>query len=114
MHAGLALFAVWAWQRYVRRTQGNPVINGGSLLYALLIGEMVAQTLVLAVVEMSYWTLAAGALLFLGSDLVLGNWQVKGNSWTPVNDVVWTLYVSGQLLIVYSVAAVVRVLGTVA
>jgi hypothetical protein len=107
----LLSFAGCSWSVLVRRTGGSRVINLGSLVYALLIAEMVALAILLALLDAHYFLLACGAVLFLCSDLVLGNWQVKGHSWNSVNDVIWCLYTIGQLLIVYSVAAAVRVLS---
>ncbi len=95
----------WAWYTKVRRPGGSKAINVGSLVYGLLIGTMTSLAIVLAVRDAHYVPLAAGALLFLTSDSVLGNWVVRGHVWKSVNDLVWATYVSGQLLIVYSVAA---------
>ncbi len=104
-------FCVWAWYTYVRKPKGSKVINIGSLVYGLLIGIMTALAIGLAVQQTRLISLAAGAVLFLISDFVLGNWQVRGHVWKPVNDVIWTAYAGGQLLIVYSVAAVLNLLG---
>ncbi len=102
-------FCFWAWYAQVRTPGGSKKINVGSLVYGLLIGIMSALAVALAVYDEHYCALAAGALLFLISDFVLGNWVIRGHSWKSVNDVVWVTYVSGQLLIVYSVAAVLNV-----
>ncbi len=110
-HAILIPLGLWAWWAIVRRPGGSRSINAGSLAYALLMSVMVALAVSLILSDVRYWTLAFGVLLFLCSDLVLGNWQVKGHVWSPVNDVVWSTYVVGQLLIVYSVAIAVRVMG---
>jgi hypothetical protein len=100
----------WAWYAHVRKPGGSRAINVGSLVYGLLVGVMAALAISLAVHDARYVTLAAGALLFLASDFVLGNWVIRGHVWKSVNDVIWVTYVSGQLLIVYSVAAALNVL----
>lgn len=108
--AGMLAFCVWAWRTYVRKPGGSKVINTGSLVYGLLIGVMTALAISLAVQQTRLISLAAGAVLFLASDFILGNWQVRGHVWKSVNDVIWTAYSTGQLLIVYSVAAVLNLL----
>jgi len=102
-------FCMWAWYAKVRKPGGSKTINVGSLVYGLLIGAMSALAVALAVHDAHYFALAAGALLFLTSDFVLGNWVIRGHAWKSVNDVIWVTYVSGQLLIVYSVAAALNV-----
>ena len=106
-----AMFVVcsWAWYTYVRQPARSKVLNVGSLVYGWLIGIMVALTLVLAACDAHYLALAVGALLFLVSDFLLGNWVIRGHVWRSVNDAIWLTYVSGQLLIVYSVAAALNV-----
>ena len=109
--AGVLVFCLWAWRTYVRKPGGSKIINIGSLVYGLLIGIMTSLAIGLAVQQPRLISLAVGAMLFLASDFILGNWQVRGHVWTPVNDAIWTTYVGGQLLIVYSVAAVLSLLG---
>jgi len=103
-------FCSWAWYTQVRKPGGSKVINAGSLVYGWLIGLTAALAIALAVYDTHYVTLAAGALLFLASDFVLGNWVIRGHVWKSVNDVIWVTYVSGQLLIIYSVAAALNAL----
>ena len=100
-----------AWWHYIRKPGGSKAINLGSLGYAVVIAVMVVLAMNLAAEVTCLRLLALGASLFLISDLVLGNWQVRGHSWTSVNDVIWTTYVLGQLMIVSSVAGVVKCLG---
>jgi uncharacterized membrane protein YhhN len=98
-------FCLWAWHTQVRNPGGSKTLNVGSLVYGCLIGVMTALALNLAIHDAHFMSVAAGALLFLTSDFVLGNWQIRGHVWKSVNDVIWTTYITGQLLIVYSVAA---------
>ena len=112
--AGVALaatlaFSVWAWYAFVRNPQANTAINVGSLLYGLLFGVTAALSCTLATHDRHYASLAAVALSFMVSDLLLGNWVIRGHVWKSVNDVIWVCYASGQLLIVYSVAAALNV-----
>jgi hypothetical protein len=109
--AAMLAFCFWAWRTYVRNPARSKILNMGSLVYGLLIGIMTALAIDLAVQQTRLISLAVGALLFLASDFILGNWQVRGHVWKPCNDAIWTAYASGQLLIVYSVAAVLNLLG---
>lgn len=109
--AAMLAFCLWAWQTYVRKPGGSKTINIGSLVYGLLIGIMTALAIGLAMQQPRLISLAAGAVLFLVSDFILGNWRVRGHVWKACNDAIWTAYAGGQLLIVYSVAAVLNLLG---
>ena len=103
--------STWAWHRFVRKPGGSRAINAGSLVYGWIIGTMVACAGSLALFDLRFVALAAGALLFAASDFLLGNWVIRGHSWRSVNDVVWTTYVAGQLLTVYSVSAALSTLA---
>jgi hypothetical protein len=104
-------FSVWAWYTQVRNPHESRAINVGSLLYGLLFGVTSALAITLALDNAHYIGLALGVLLFMASDLILGNWVIRGHAWKSVNDVIWVTYVSGQLLIAYSVAAALNVSG---
>jgi hypothetical protein len=102
---GIVLVACTAvWYRCIRAPGGSRALNLGSLVYGLLIGGVAALTIGLALQDALYLGLAMGAVLFLTSDLLLGNWVIQGHVWPGVNDVIWGTYVCGQLLVVYSVA----------
>ena len=108
--AGIVLVACIAvWYSRIRAPGGSRALNLGSLVYGLLIGGVAALAIALALGNAHYLGLATGALLFLTSDLVLGNWVIRGHVWPGVNDVIWCTYASGQLLVVYSVAAALNV-----
>lgn len=100
---------VAVWYSRVRAPGGSAALNLGSLVYGLLIGGVAALAIALALQNAHYVGLAVGALLFLTSDLILGNWVIHGHAWPGVNDVIWCAYVCGQLLMVYSVAAALNV-----
>jgi uncharacterized membrane protein YhhN len=102
-------FCSWAWYTQVRNPAGSSALNIGSLVYGWVIGVMTALAVNLATHDAHFIALAAGAVLFLTSDFILGSWQIRGRGWKSVNDAIWTTYVGGQLLIVYSVAAAWKV-----
>jgi hypothetical protein len=102
-------FCSWAWYTQVRNPAGSSALNIGSLAYGWVIGVMTALAVNLATDDAHFMALAAGALLFLTSDFILGSWQIRGRGWKSVNDAIWTTYVGAQLLIVYSVAAAWKV-----
>lgn len=104
-------FSLWAWYTQVRNPHESRAINVGSLLYGLLFGVTSALAITLALYDAQYIGLAIGALLFMISDLILGNWVIRGHTWKSVNDVIWVTYASGQLLIAYSMAAALNVSG---
>lgn len=108
-----ALVATWVvaavvWWTLIRAPGGDPALGYGSLVYALVLGTMVGATVALAVQQPHFVPLTLGAVLFLVSDAILGNRLLRGNNWFLVGDVVWALYISGQALIVFSVAAALR------
>ncbi len=104
---GLAM-AVIAWLALIRAPGSDPVLNYGALGYALLLGGMAGAAVGLAVQEPRFGILAAGGVLFLLSDAILGNQLFRHNTWFPVGDVVWSLYIAGQALIVFSSAALLQ------
>lgn len=101
----LALASVGLWCGFVQKPRGDRTLNLAALGYGLLLASMNAFAISLAIHEARFAPLAVGAVLFLLSDLVLGNWSIRGHAWKGVNDLVWLTYNLGQLLIVYSVAA---------
>lgn len=105
--------AVWAiaalataglWQVAVQKPGGPRALNLAALGYSLLMATMNALAIALALRRARFVPLALGALLFLTSDLLLGNWNIRGHARRRINDVVWVTYNLGQLLIVFSVA----------
>lgn len=98
------------WQVFVQRPKGSRQLNLAALVYSLLMASVNAFATGLGIAQARFIPLALGAALFLASDLVLGNWNIRGHVWKGANDVVWITYNLGQLLIVYSVAATANVL----
>lgn len=106
--------AVWAiamlaaaglWQACVHKPGGPQALNIAALGYSLLMATMNALAIALALRQARFVPLALGALLFLCSDLIIGNWNIRGHTRRRINDVIWITYNLGQLLIVFSVAA---------
>ncbi len=101
----MAPVGVGLWYVAVRAPGGPGALNAAALVYGLLMVTMCSLAAGLAIHEARFVPLAAGTLLFLASDLVLGNWNLRGRPWKGVNDVIWVTYNLAQLLIVSSVAA---------
>ena len=72
----------------------------GSLVYAWLISIMAGAAAGLAIQDARLGLTALGGLLFLISDMILGNRELRDNAWFLVHDVVWVIYIAGQALIV--------------
>lgn len=66
----------------------------------------------LAIQDPRFTLTAIGGGLFLLSDLILGNRELRDNGWLLVHDVVWVLYIAGQALIVISEFAMTHCAGT--
>ena len=90
---------------------GARVLNGAALIYGLLMAVPSAMALALAFRDGRFAPLAAGTLLFMVSDTVLGNRVIRGHFWPRVNDLVWVTYNLAQLLIAYSTAAAANALA---
>jgi len=103
--AVVAAAAVGLWHGAVQKPGGDRTLNLAALGYSLLMATVNALAIALAVRQARFVPLAVGALLFLTSDLILGNWTIRGHARRRVNDLVWVTYNLGQLLIVFSVAA---------
>ncbi len=99
-----------AWFLLARTTDGDPILNYGSLGYALLLGGMVAMAASVAAQDGRFVPMAIGAALFMLSDMILANRLFHDNVWYLVGDVVWVTYTIGQALIVFSVAVAVEAL----
>jgi len=104
--AMVALAAVGLWRGAVQKPGGPQVLNLAALGYSLLMATVNALAIALAIRQARFVPLAVGAVLFLTSDLILGNWNIRGHARRRVNDLVWGTYNLGQMLIVLSVAAV--------
>jgi hypothetical protein len=108
--APVGLLSVGLWYGLVRKPGGDRRQNLAALVYSLLMATMNTIAISLAIRQIRFLPLAVGAALFLTSDLLIGNWSIRGHAWKGVNDAVWITYNLGQLLIVFSVSAAANAL----
>jgi len=88
------------WFFLIYNPAKSRVLNVGSLIYGCLIAVMAGTAAALALSDPRFAPTALGGALFLLSDLILGNRELRDNGWFLVHDVVWVLYIAGQALIV--------------
>jgi hypothetical protein len=88
------------WVVFINNPAKSRTLNIGSLIYAWLISIMAGAAGGLAIQDSRLTLTAIGGALFLLSDLILGNRELRDNGWFLVHDVVWVLYIAGQALIV--------------
>jgi hypothetical protein len=103
------LVAALAWYAVVFRGQRPSVLHWAALPYALLLASTAGVATGLALQHAAFAPLAAGAALFLISDLILAAQLFAGRRFHLIDDVIWLTYGPGQMLIVYSVAAALAV-----
>lgn len=100
---GIYLFAAaFLWVAAVRNPARGTVMNVGTLGYSLLLCAMGGAAMALALQNAAFAWLAAGGLLFIVSDLILGSEIMRGTSFWSIGDVIWGTYTVAQMLIVYS------------
>lgn len=102
---GMLAVGFVVWGRLVFNPDKPRVLNYGALGYTLVISVMVGFGLSLAIGNAGLWMAGAGAVLFMVSDVLLGNQIFRDARWRWVSEWVWGLYISGQALIVGSVVA---------
>jgi hypothetical protein len=83
-------------------------MNAGTLGYSLLLTAMGATAMALALQDAAFAWLAAGGLLFIASDLLLGSEIMRGTHFRSIGDVIWVTYTVAQMLIVYSASVALR------
>lgn len=96
------LASSFLWVLFINNPAKSRTLNIGSLIYAWLISVMAGAAGGLAIQDPRFTLTAIGGGLFLLSDLILGNRELRDNGWFLVHDVVWVLYIAGQVLIVTS------------
>lgn len=96
------LASSFLWVLFINNPAKSRTLNIGSLIYAWLISVMAGAAGGLAIQDPRFTLTAIGGGLFLLSDLILGNRELRDNGWFLVHDVVWVLYIAGQALIVTS------------
>jgi len=92
--------AAFLWFFLIYNPAKSRVLNFGSLFYGWLIAVMAGTAAALALSDPRFTLTALGGALFLISDIILGNRELRDNGWFLVHDVVWVLYIAGQALIV--------------
>lgn len=99
------LLGLVLWLTLVRTPARGAVLNIGTLLYSLLLALMAGNAFALAFQTTGFGPLAAGAALFMLSDLILGNELMRRTYFPSIGDVIWTSYTVAQMLIIYGAAA---------
>jgi len=94
------IVAAFLWFFLIYNPAKSRVLNLGSLFYGWLIAIMAGTAAALALADPRFTLTAIGGVLFLISDIILGNRELRDNGWFLVHDVVWVLYIAGQALIV--------------
>jgi hypothetical protein len=111
--AALAVYLAMAavlWTLLVRSPSQPPALNAGTGVYSLLLAAMAAVAMALALQDGRFLLLALGGLLFVASDLILGNQIMRGTAWPYSGDVIWVTYTVAQAAIVYASAAALAAL----
>lgn len=98
------IVAAFLWFFLIYNPAKSRVLNLGSLFYGWLIAIMAGTAAALALSDPRFTLTAIGGALFLISDIILGNRELRDNGWFLVHDVVWVLYIAGQALIVLTAA----------
>jgi uncharacterized membrane protein YhhN len=94
------IVAALLWFFLIYNPAKSRVLNIGSLFYGWLIAIMAGTATALALADPRFTLTAIGGVLFLISDIILGNRELRDNGWFLVHDVVWVLYITGQAFIV--------------
>jgi uncharacterized membrane protein YhhN len=98
--AAFVIVAALLWFFLIYTPAKSRVLNIGSLFYGWLIAIMAGTATALALADPRFTFTAIGGVLFLISDIILGNRELRDNGWFLVHDVIWVLYIAGQALIV--------------
>lgn len=98
-----AILGFMLWGACVRNPNAPRTLSVGAALYTVLVASMVAVATAVAFSQHRFRLLAAGALLFLISDLLLGNHIFRKRNWPYVSEVVWLTYITGQCCILWAV-----------
>ena len=93
---------------YLGATEKTSALVWPALVYSLLLAGTAGLATGLAVQDSRFLLLAAGAALFFASDMILAIGMFRGGSRTTM---VWLTYGPGQMLIVFSVLPIGRLLA---
>lgn len=103
---GLVGWYIVVWRGAQASGIAPGVVHWIALPYALLLAATAGFATGLALQDSRFIPLAIGGALFLLSDLILAGDMFSGISFPLIGDVIWLTYGPAQMLIVYSVAAV--------
>ncbi len=95
----------------VLRGQERTVLHWAALPYALLLASTAGLATGLAFQDVRFAPLALGAALFLISDLILATQLFNGARFPLIGDVIWLTYGPGQMLIVTSTWAALKLVS---
>lgn len=98
--AAFVIVAALLWFFLIYNPAKARALNLGSLFYGGLIAIMAGTATALALADPRFTLTAIGGVVFLISDIILGNRELRDNGWFLVHDVVWILYITGQAFIV--------------
>lgn len=98
--AAFVIVAAVLWFFLIYNPAKSRLLNGGALIYGGIIAIMAGTATALALADPRFTLTAIGGVLFLISDIILGNRELRDNGWFLVHDVVWVLYITGQTFIV--------------
>jgi hypothetical protein len=110
----MGAWALWAlaglagWYYVVLRGQKPAFLHWAALPYSLLLASTAGLACGLALRALAFVPLAIGAALFLLSDLILAARLFRGMTFPLIEDLIWLTYGPAQMLIVYTVAAALR------
>jgi hypothetical protein len=113
----LVALAIWlligivGWYLVVGRSHPRTALHWAALPYALLLASTAGVATGMAWQDGRFIPLAIGTALFLLSDLILAGELFAGLKFPLIGDVIWLTYGPGQMLIVYSISAVLQMVS---
>ena len=103
------------WYFVILRGAKPTALHRAALPYALLLASTAGIATGLALQAPAFWTMAAGATLFLLSDLIIAArlFSPEGafgsqRHFYLIDNAIWLTYGPAQMLIVYSIAGALR------
>jgi hypothetical protein len=99
------------WYLVASRGQKRTVMHWVALPYTLLLASTAGVAAGLAIQDAALWPMAAGAALYLLSDLIVATRIFRGIFFPLMEDAIWLTYGPGQMLIVYSVGGALGAMG---
>ncbi|MFQ6088041.1 MAG: lysoplasmalogenase [Candidatus Methanofastidiosia archaeon] len=84
------------------------IMKFGTIFYTILISSMVGMAISCIFIEYKLYPISLGALLFMFSDTLLGN-TLFHETTRNMGDVIFTTYILGQFVIIFSSLMIVKV-----